>query len=245
MGYYRTLERVRRTFPEVVLESCSSGGLRIDLGLMRRTYMTFLSDPDWPVHDLQIFWGASQMLAPDTLLHWSFCEWLGDNQPPQQNFNPRDPNLTRHQLDYYTRISMLGLYGLSQKMDQFPGWVETRLAEHTALYKQTVRRFVGQADLFHLTAQPLRSGAGERWAAFQYSLPDRSERSEHLLFVFRLPGAEKERVIALAGLDPARLYTIEGLEGEFKVQMTGESLMKPGILFYQLEEEDSALLRVY
>ena len=115
MGYYRTLDRVRRTFPEVVLENCSSGGLRIDLGILRHTDMTFLSDPDWPVHDLQIFWGASQMIAPDTCLHWSFCDWLGDNQPPQQNFNPRDPNLTRHQLDYYTRISMLGSVWLFAK----------------------------------------------------------------------------------------------------------------------------------
>ncbi len=78
-------------FPEVVLENCSSGGLRIDLGILRQTHMTFLSDPDWPVHDLQIFWGASTMLAPDVLLHWSFCDWRSTNPPPQQTFNPRDP----------------------------------------------------------------------------------------------------------------------------------------------------------
>ena len=241
-GYYRTLERLRRDYPEVVLENCSSGGLRIDLGIMRHTDMTFLSDPDWPVHDLQIFWGASQMLAPDACLHWGFCEWLGDNQPAYQNFNPRDPKLTRRQLDYYTRISMLGLYGFSQKLPDYPDWVARRLATHTGLYKEQVRRFVGHGELFHLTGQPRRSGEGERWAAFQYSL---AGGAEHLLFVFRLPGAPETGVIYLAGLEPARLYTVVGFEGETGTQRLGAELMTGGLRFDQLLEEDSALLRIY
>ncbi len=80
-GYYRTLARIRAEFPEVYLENCSSGGLRIDLGIMRQTHGTFLSDPDWPVHDLQIFWGASTMLAAERLLHWPYCEWRNTNPP--------------------------------------------------------------------------------------------------------------------------------------------------------------------
>jgi alpha-galactosidase len=241
MGYYSLLERVRRDFPEVVLENCSSGGLRIDLGILRRTDMTFLSDPDWPVHDLQLFWGASTMLAPDVLLHWSFCEWRNTNPPPQQTFNPRDPSLTRAQLDYYTRISMLGLYGLSQKLPELPAWVVERLNHHTRVYKDHVRRFVREADLFRLTDQPLRSGMGERWPAFQYSLPD---RSQHLLFVFRLPGAEPQRAVRLLGLDPERRYMLEGFDGETHHEMSGYALMETGILFTNLAEEDSALLRL-
>lgn len=240
-GYYRTLERLRRDFPEVVLENCSSGGLRIDLGMLRRTDMTFLSDPDWPVHDLQIFWGASTMLAPDTLLHWSFCEWRNVNPPPQQNFNPRDPKLTQAQLDYYTRISMLGLYGFSQKLPDLPAWVSERLAFHTGLYKQVVRRFVREADLFRLTGQPRRDGSGDRWCAFQYSLPG---QDEHLLFVFRMPGAEKERWVHLEGLQADRAYQVEGFEGEYGGQYSGSQLMEQGICFADLLEEGSALLRI-
>jgi alpha-galactosidase len=240
-GYYRTLERVRQAFPEVILENCSSGGLRIDLGILRQTYMTYLSDPDWPVHDLTIFWGASTMLAPDVLLHWSFCEWRSPNHPPKQTFNPRDPALTHKQLDYYTRISMLGLYGFSQKLPELPGWVAERLKTHTRLYKDTVRRFVKEADLYRLTDQPKRSGEGERWCAFQYSLPG---GSEHLLFVFRLPGAPPERSIMLQNLQPDRLYTITDLEGEFEQQLPGSALMERGLSFTNLEEEDSALLKI-
>ena len=208
-GYYRLLDRIRSHFPEIVLENCASGGLRIDLGMLRHTHLTFLSDPDWPAHDLQIFWGATTTLAPDVCLHWSFSEWRVGNGPPQQNFNPRDPALQPHQLDYYTRISMLGVFGFSQKLPELPEWVALRLAQHIAIYRQHVRRFVREADLYRLTDQPRRSGEGDRWCAFQYSLPD-----EHLLFVFRLPGAEPARAIRLRNLQADRLYQIEGFEGE-------------------------------
>jgi alpha-galactosidase len=240
-GYYRTLERIHHDFPEVVLENCSSGGLRIDLGMLQRTHMTFLSDPDWPEHDLQIFWGASTMLAPNVLLHWTYSHWRNINPPPYQTFNPHDPALTEKKWDYYSRISMLGQYGISQKLPELPGWMEKRMGEHNRIYKNHVRRFTKEANLFRLTDQPRRSGEGERWAAFQYSLPD---ETEHLLFVFRLPGAEQERSILLKDLQPDRTYQIQGFENECHLQQTGRSLMEEGLLFSGLEEEDSALLKI-
>ncbi len=241
-GYYETLTRLRGDFPDVVLENCSSGGLRIDIGMLKHTDMTFLSDPDWPVHDLQIFWGASTMLAADTLLHWSFCDWRSENPPPPQNFNPHDPNLTKAQLDYYTRISMLGLYGFSQKLPNLPAWVAQRLEYHTRIYKNTVRQFVREADLFRLTDQPRRDGSGDRWCAFQYQI---EKSDENLLFIFRLPGAESERAVRLAGLKPDKLYTLIGFEGEFRQQSLGSDLMTRGIVFTDLPEEGSALLHIF
>lgn len=233
-GYYRTLDRLRQTYPHVVFENCSSGGLRIDLGMLRHTHMTFLSDPDWPVHDLQIFWGATTMLAPDVCLHWSYSEWRGAH--PHQNFDPRDPHLQPHQLDYYTRISMLGWFGLCQKLPLLPVWVKTRLATHIHIYQTHVRRFVREADLYRLTDQPRRDGSGDRWCAFQYTLPG----DEHLLFVFRLPGAEPTRTIHLFGLHPDRRYHVTGFEGETYPALTAPS----DITFADLPEESSALLHV-
>ncbi len=240
-GYYRVLTRIREDFPEVVLENCSSGGLRIDLGMLRQTHATFLSDPDWPVHDLQIFWGASAMLAANTLLHWTYSHWRNTDPPPYQRFDPFDPQLSRAKWDYYTRISMLGWYGISQKLIEIPAWLAERIRQHNRLYQREVRRFIREADLYRLTDQPRRSGIGERWAAFQYSLPD---ADEHLLFVFRLPGGEKQRAIRLQNLQPERLYTLRGLEGEAEIHQPGESLMKDGLLIDFLDEEESQLLKI-
>lgn len=240
-GYYRVLKRIREEFPEVVLENCSSGGLRIDLGMLRQTHATFLSDPDWPVHDLQIFWGASTMLAPNTLLHWTYSHWRNTDPPPYQRFDPFDSQLTRAKWDYYTRISMLGWYGISQKLIEIPAWLAERIRQHNRLYQREVRRFIREADLYRLTDQPRRSGIGERWAAFQYSLPD---ADEHLLFVFRLPGGEKQRVIRMQNLQPERLYTLRGLEGEMEIQQQGENLMRDGLFIDFLNEEESLLLKI-
>jgi alpha-galactosidase len=95
------------------------------------------------------------------------------------------------------------------------------------------------ADLYHLTDQPRRDGSGERWCAFQYSLP-----SEHLVFVFRLPGAEAARAIRLANLQPDRTYCITDMDGAQVVEMTGRDLIERGIAFSDLQEEESRLLRL-
>ena len=58
-GLYAVLDEFRARHPEVVLEACSSGGLRIDLGLAKHVHCLFLSDPDFTEHALQVFWGAS------------------------------------------------------------------------------------------------------------------------------------------------------------------------------------------
>ena len=241
-GYYGLLERIRAEFPEVVLESCSSGGLRIDLGLLRRTDMTFLSDPDWPVHDLQIFWGASTMLAPDSILHWSFGDWVHETPPPQQTFKPHDPELTVEKLDYYTRISMMNVFGVSQRLPDLPDWVKERLALHMRVYKDEVRRFVREADLYRLGPQPKRDGGGERWCAFQYGMPD---HSEHLLFAFRMPGSEDEWRVRPQNLEMDRKYRIDGFEGETFATRLGSELMEEGLLLSGGPPESSWLLRLF
>jgi alpha-galactosidase len=236
-GYYGLLAEVRARHPEVVLENCSSGGLRIDLGIARQTHMAFLSDPDWPEHSLQCFWGASLMLAPDALLHWGYCEW-SHAEHRAQKFNPRDPALTRQQVDYYTRISMLRRFGFSQRLPDLPGWVAARYRELVAAYKQHVRRFVREADMLRLTEQPKRFGEGERWATFQYRMPD---GAEHLLAVFRLPGGAPSRAPALAELEPQRTYTLTWL-GEDRVEQRSGAELMAGALAFELPEEGSAMI---
>lgn len=236
-GYYATLERVRASHPEVVLENCSSGGQRIDLGILRRTSPTFLSDPDWPEHGLQLIWGASTTLAPNAWLHWGYSEWITEHRC--QKFNPRDPALLPHQLDYYIRIGMLGGYGFSQKLPDLPDWVAARWAEHITLYKSTLRRFVREADFYRLTEQPRRFGQGERWAAFQYCIPN---GADHLVAIFRLPGGEPERTIRLYGLEPDRQYSLKWLLDDRTERRQGADLLAHGLRCADLPEEGSALL---
>ena len=244
-GYYDVLDRFRAAHPAVVLENCSSGGLRIDLGILRRTHLTFLSDPDWPEHGLQLLWGASTMLHPSRLLHWGWSEWVGEH--PRQTFDPGSATLTADQLDYYRRIGMVGASGLSWRLPGLPDWVAERLRDQHEVYAATIRRFVAAGDLRRLTGQPQRDGQGDRWAAFQYTL---AETDEHLVFAFRLPGGEPARTIRLAGLAPSTAYVLQDAGGRPGGESAGETaggqgsaLATDGIPL-ELPEEGSALLLV-
>lgn len=246
IGLYEVFDRIRAEFPEVLLESCSSGGLRIDLGILQHVHAAFLSDPDWPEHSLQVFWGASEMLPPDACLHFSYSDWVGDH--PSQRFKPDDPSLTPGRLDYFIRTGMLGAFGISQRLPILPDWVAERFQAHAALYRETIKRFVREADVYRLTEQPLRDGLGDRWAAFQYAMPDRSEM---LLFVFRLDGGEAERTIRLEGLESDAFYALEeiggagdGGEAAFNPVWTGRRLMSEGLTFGHLPEENSSLIYI-
>ena len=62
VGLYGVLDELRGRYPQLVVEDCSSGGLRLDLGLLAHVHCGFLSDPDWTEFQLQLLWGISQML---------------------------------------------------------------------------------------------------------------------------------------------------------------------------------------
>lgn len=94
--------------------------------------------------------------------------------------------------------------------------------------------------MYRLTGQAQRFGAGERWAAFQYAMPD---GSAHLLALFRLPGGAPEHSFTLSQLDPQRCYTLRWLGEERVEQRRGEELITNGIHFV-LPEEGSAMLLI-
>ena len=51
-GSYALLDRIRNAFPEVEIESCASGGGRIDFGILKRTHRVWLSDSNDAVERL-------------------------------------------------------------------------------------------------------------------------------------------------------------------------------------------------
>jgi alpha-galactosidase len=237
-GYYRLLTAIRAKYPHVILENCSSGGLRIDLGIAKQTHMAFLSDPDWPEHSLQLFWGASTLLAPDAILHWGFGEW-GFADHPQQTFDPRNPALTPSQLDYYTRISMLHRFGFSQALPDLPEWVQQRYVRHIADYQQTVRRFLRHAHMHRLTNQPRRDGTWDRFAGFQFVMPD--DNSQMLLCLFRMPDAKASKRFYFAEVDAQAQYRCTWL-GDDRSEVWSGAEMAGGVVISDLDAPGAAFI---
>jgi len=61
-GSYALLDRLRREFPHVEIESCASGGGRIDFGILERTQRVWLSDSNDAVERLAIQHNAAIFL---------------------------------------------------------------------------------------------------------------------------------------------------------------------------------------
>jgi alpha-galactosidase len=240
-GYYELLQRVRDKYPHVYLENCSSGGLRIDLGIARHTHGAFLSDPDFTRHHLQLFWGASLMLHPSACYHFTWSQNIVQYDSNLDK-DPIKPDMPRHKFDYIIRANMLNGFGISYRLPEFPDWAKTRLKELIRFFKTVGRRFVGQADMHRLTGQTHRFGGGEDWNAYLYVMPDRAEA---MLCVFRLENSAAERTFMLTGLDPDALYEIRSEDRGRVDARSGKALMEQGLVFSGMEEEscDIVLLR--
>jgi alpha-galactosidase len=236
-GYYALLARVRAKYPQVVLENCSSGGLRIDLGLAGHTHLAFLSDPDPTVHHLQTFWGATQLLHPSVCYHFV---WSQNRVSYKSNLDkdPIKPDMPAHQLTYMVRAVMLGALAFSYRLPDLPPWCAKLLEVHVRTYREVTGRFVRDANLHRLTGQALRTGGGDRWNAFLYVMPNQSEA---VLFVFRLPGGEETRVLKLKGLDPTARYRLSHPEGGATEERSGAELTV-GLTFTGMPEQSSDLL---
>jgi alpha-galactosidase len=237
-GLYRLLDIVRAHYPEVILESCSGGGLRLDLGIQKRVHLSFLSDPDYAPHALQVFWGASIMLHPSSCLHWSWSQTVPAHKKNGDN-NPIKPHMPVYKFDYLIRIALLKNPGFSYKLNEFPPWCLKRLKEHIEFYKRTMMRFVRDGDLYVLTEQPGRNGDGDRWCGFQYVSED---KRESLVVVFRLPGGESERTMRLKGLDADAAYGLTFIDSNQYLEKRGRELSDAGLVFAGMEEESSAVI---
>lgn len=64
---YALMDRIRQAHPNVEIESCASGGGRIDFGVLGRTHRVWTSDCTDALERLEIQRGASQFIPPEVL----------------------------------------------------------------------------------------------------------------------------------------------------------------------------------
>lgn len=236
-GYYLFLDEVQKKYPELILENCSSGGLRLDLGLLSKTKFGYLSDPDYSEHHQQCFWGATSYIHPSAAFHFTWSQTRSNENITRE---PIQADMPRSKFDYMIRSGMTGIPGISYRLVEFPDWCRDRLAEHIAFYKKYSAEYILNGDLYRLTKQPMREKRGERWCAYQYL----AQSGKALLFVFRLEGAEAERTIQLRGLEEEARYQVTFQDAGITVCFSGKKLMSDGIVFTDLPEEGSEILLI-
>lgn len=79
-AFYGWLDEVGRRFPDVVMESCASGGNRMDYGLLSRVSIQSSSDQmDYRIYP-SVLAGASAGVVPEQLAVWSYPMAGGDSE---------------------------------------------------------------------------------------------------------------------------------------------------------------------
>ena len=122
-GFYALLDRLSAAHPKVEIESCSSGGGRIDFGVLARVHRVWPSDNNDAIERLRIMRAWSQFLPLDV---------LGSHVGP----SPNPITGRRLAMDFRAKVAMFGHMGVEADPARMTDKERATLAAHIALYKQ-------------------------------------------------------------------------------------------------------------
>jgi alpha-galactosidase len=229
MNYYHWLDEVRAAYPELVIENCSSGGTRFDLGIMAHAHTTWLSDEVRPLPSVQLGYGCTVEFIPEVCNHWM----VGDKDNGEVTLsNP--PGWW----DFVLRVPMTGQFGISSRVFDWNSELVRTATTNVALYKRLRRTLMG-SDVYHLTPQPSHDHP-TGWCALQYVSGDR-DRS--LVLTYRLANSNPTKVFKLRGLDPAGLYQVS-VDGVAQGRLSGETLSAAGLPISLRDEWRAAVVEL-
>jgi alpha-galactosidase len=186
-GVYRVWGTLRERHPNVIWQSCSGGGGRADLGILRLADQIWVSDNTEAAARLGIQEGFSHIFPANTMEAW--VTDAGDDYLS---------------LEFRFHVSMCGSLGVGGHLLRWSEAERAEAARWIALYKE-IRPIIQWGDLYRL-----RSPQAHAFSAVQYVSKDRSAGA---LFAFRthLPVPADLPPLYLRGLDPESRYEVEGL----------------------------------
>jgi alpha-galactosidase len=190
---YAILDRLRAAHPNLRIESCSSGGGRVDLGILHRTDQVWVSDNTDALDRLVIQHGFSQIYPARVMAAWvTDCpNFLTGRTVP---------------LRFRFHVAMSGVLAVGGNLLH---WDDGELSEATGLVAQYKRiRPVVQ----HGTQRWLRPPEGDGVVAVQYTDGGRT-----VVFVYRQSAhfGHHNVLLPLADLDPDADYRADGTTASY------------------------------
>jgi alpha-galactosidase len=207
LGVYAVMDALRANHPDLVIESCSSGGSRADLGILRRTDQIWTSDNTHPEARLFIQEGFSLVFPARVMVAWVTDQGRG--------LLP---------VAYRCHVSMLGTLGIGgnlvhwsdEEMDEVANWI--------AIYKE-IRPLVQDGDQYWLLSPHTTHG---EVTAIEYVTAD-----EAVVFAFRRADLFGEQLprLRLLKLQPEANYRVEilGQKDSASYEASGAELMGYGL----------------
>ena len=223
---YEVIDRLRAKHPKLEIESCSSGGGRVDLGILQRTDEVWPSDNTDALDRQNIQYGFTHGYTPQAMV-----AWVTDVPSMDRRMVP---------LQYRFVVAMQGALGIGANLTKFSDAEMALSAKLTAFYK-TIRTTVQQGDLYRL-----ESPVGSDESQVEYVAQDGSQ-AVVLAYLHSQRLMLRYDPIKLKGLDPAAMYTVRALDpGKYvgDVTVAGSVLMGAGVQLKLSGDYDSTALAI-
>ena len=208
-GYLALWDELRRRHPQLLIDSCASGGRRNDLETMRRALPLWRSDWAYdPTGSQGMTYGLSSWLPyyGTGTVAMANAPFFGGGWTPVEPYafwSDAAPSLVlsvdvREALDYAALRTLV------------------------RQWRQVSRFYSG--DYYPLTRYSLED---DDWIAWQFHRP---EGDAGLIQAFRRAASPGDTLhLRLRGLDPRRRYRVRALDGSWRRRMTGRVLMERGV----------------
>jgi alpha-galactosidase len=190
LALYRLIDEIKATHPGLEIESCSSGGARVDLGILERTDRVWVSDNIDPLDRQQMLRWTSQLIPP---------ELQGSHIASRRSHTTG----RTHDLSFRAATAVFGHLGIEWDLTRVDSEELAELAEWVDFFKAH-RELLLAGDLVRLDFPDDTLCAGGVVA------PDQSRA----IYSFAmLAGSEVVMPgrLRLPGLDPARRYRVAPL----------------------------------
>jgi len=213
-SYYGILEELRQKHPRLEIESCASGGGRVDMGVMKRTDEVWTSDNTDAFDRLWMQEDFSNAYTPGIMM-----DWVTDV--------PSDGVRRAESLPYRFLVAMQGGLGIGANLNNWGNVDFPTATKMVASYKQ-IRSTVQHGEQYRL----ISAEHGSNFAAMDYVSEDKKQA---VLFAYvhsTMAGYPFPRVY-MEGLDPKATYTVSSIYGVLTPDTlrtaTGDYFMHHGV----------------
>jgi alpha-galactosidase len=184
LAVYRLLDELRQRHPAVEIESCASGGGRVDLGILERTDRVWVSDCIDPLERQRIQrW--TNLLIP--------LELMGTHVGAEAAHTTH----RRHALDFRAGTALFGHFGIEWDLTAVDPAELTRLGAWVALYKE-LRGLLHSGTAVHADhpdpAVQLHGVVAADGSEAVYALVASATSELYPLGPFHLPGLDPDAV---------------------------------------------------
>jgi alpha-galactosidase len=190
LGVYELYRRLTTRFPDILFESCASGGGRFDPGMLAFAPQAWTSDDTDAIERLAIQWGTSIAYPPSAMAaHVSAV--------PNHQTGRVTPLETR------AAVAFFGVFGYELDPTTLDAAARAEIRDQIAFYRR--HRTVFQYGRFHRLASPFTDG--RRHVAWMSVAADRSTAVVGVYAVLNRPSPETH-MIRLRGIDPHLEYRV-------------------------------------